>query len=241
MDIASEFVDSSFSLEEESFPTVILAIQGELVYSRDCLLHTKHSFLPFLTKKIPIKDYLQVHVSEVVLHIIPEMFESFLSELNSRKPLSKILSREFIEANMAGFSACERNHPCHPIEPEHKLDHAESEYNWSIAEPFFLTHQLSESDQHSYLVKPEYKDTDKFSRFDPEIYVYIKNWVESKDGKIDLAKIKAWKKILPTADENFMFSHCVPDKTEIKIYLCSRKDGRLIKITPERLMEIPLT
>lgn len=240
MDIASELIENYLSSGREQVPAVILVIQGELVFSRNSFLETKRKFFPFLKRKVAINDYLQVHMSGAVLHVLPEMFEKFLSKLQKNKDLKSIITQEFIQSCMHLFSDNAEKNTCHPINPEHKLDHAESEYNWTIAEPFFLTHQLDENDLHSYTLKSEYEETQQFSNFDTEIYRYVDNWIEGKKGKIDLKKIKAWKKLLGTPKNTFMFNHFISDRTEIKAYFCSMKDGRLIKTTAERLLQIPL-
>lgn len=239
MDIASELIEQYLNSGREQIPTIILVAQGEFVFSRDCFLETRLKFFPLFKRKTPVKDYLQVHISGAVLHILPEMFELFLSELQRSKDLTSIFTKDFIQACMQNFSDIDEKQLCNPIDPEHKLDHAESEYNWSIAEPFFLTHQLDENDLHSYKLKPEYKDIQQFSKFDTEIYCYIDNWIEARKEKIDLKKIKAWKKILGEPENKFSFSHTISDKMEIKAYFCSMKDGRLVKTSVERLSEIP--
>ena len=238
-DLIRQYMES----EGQEALTIILVIQGEVVFKRNCSLKRSKPFLPFIKKRTLVNDFLKVHVSGAVLHILPGLLKDFLLTLRQKNSLLDVLSSSFIDTCKATYSQTENKAFCQPIDPEYRLDHAESEHNWTIAEPFFLTHEVDKSDQHRYILKPEYDKDHRFSIFDPEVYRYLDNWVEDETGQISLDKFKSWKKTCgsPELPDSFEFSHLVKDKTEIKPYLCGKNEGRLLKTTEERLLELSAT
>lgn len=235
-DLIKQYMES----ENQQALTIILVIQGEVVFKRSCSLKLRKRFLPFLKSSARVNDCLKVHVSGAVLHIIPVLLKEFLVTLRQKNSLIDVLSSSFIDTCKASYAQTANKAFCHPIDPEHRLDHAESEHNWTIAEPFFLTHEVDQNDQHRYVLKPEYEKDHRFSIFDPEVYRYMDNWVEDENGEINLDDFKSWQKSCGSslAADSFEFSHLVKDKTEIKPYLCGANEGRLLKTTEQRLLEL---
>ena len=243
MSTSEDLIRQYMESEGQRGLTIILVIQGEVVFKRNCLLELSKRFLPFIKKRKLVNDCLKVHVSGAVLHILPGLFKDFLGTLRQKNSLLDVLSSSFIHTCKTTYSQTGNKRFCHPIDPEHRLDHAESEHNWTIAEPFFLTHEVDKNDQHRYVLKPEYDKDHRFSIFDPEVYRYLDNWVEDETGQINLGNFKFWQKTCSSSDlpDSFELSHLVKDKTEIKAYLCRENEGRLLKTTEERLLELSAT
>ncbi|NNJ92414.1 MAG: hypothetical protein HKP55_12130 [Gammaproteobacteria bacterium] len=235
-DLIRQYIES----DGQQALTIILVIHGEVIFKRSCFLKLSNRFVPFLKNRKLVNDCLKVHVSGAVLHILPELIKDFLVTLREKSSLFDVLSGSFINTCKASYLQTHNKAFCHPIDPRHRLDHAESEHNWTIAEPFFLSHEVDQSDLHQYVLKPEYDKDHKFSIFDPEVYRYLDNWVEDDNGKINLENFKSWQKTFDAtlSRDSFEFSHMIKDNTEIKAYVCRTSEGRLLKTTEERLLKI---
>ena len=71
----------------------------------------------------------------------------------------------------------------------------------------------------------------------------LPNDLENDFGRVNLGSDYPWGKTGiedHSASNGFRFSQLVSDTAEIKAYLCVKKTGRLVKITNEKLMNIPL-
>jgi len=242
MEKASDLIDTLFESNRDR-PTILLVINGAMIFKRKCKLKYNKGLFSFIKSKKEVTDCLKISVSDVVLHVLPDMLDTFLTEVRVKRNITRVLTEDFVSACIKSIPENKPNY-CYPVTSEDRLDHAESERNWVRAEPFFLSHEINSHDLHSYSLKSEYKKDRVLLDRDPEVYKYLDNWIENDLERVELVADNSWAKLCfeGSAEANdFKFNSLDTDKADVKAYLCDKSTGRLVKIADEKLLKIPLS